>query len=234
MFPNISALSLVLPVRYLDNRLSAAKAREVSNNECRFFPSVHALYFYRSSWPFLRILLPSSLSVCLPASLQLVTTAEPDRRLAAIAYSLSASFSAKWNHRWRKKIEEKEDQNKILLMLGFFCCSYVLDHSVKIRLFLLSYPLFQVPPPLPRSLCHSVTFRSWKHRLVRSGLCQTWLCFDTVLWKPAVRGMLSRYAFSSVWSHGNELCALLKAVFCNPLTPTKLYTEAGSRINLWP
>jgi hypothetical protein len=84
------------------------------------FPSLHALYFYRSSWPFLRILLPSSLSVCLPTSLQLVTTAEPDRRLAALAYSLSALFSAKWKHRWRKKIGEKEDQNKILLMLGFF------------------------------------------------------------------------------------------------------------------
>jgi hypothetical protein len=65
MFPKISALSLVLPAGYLDNRLSAAKAREVNNNECRISPSVHALYFYRSSWPFLRILLPSSLSVCL-------------------------------------------------------------------------------------------------------------------------------------------------------------------------
>jgi len=120
MFPKIPALSLVLPARYLDNRPSAVKAREVNNNECRISPSVHALYFYRSSWPFLQILLPSSLSVCLPASLQLVTTAEPDRRLAALAYSLPTLFSAKWKHRLRKEIEEKEDQNKIILMLGLF------------------------------------------------------------------------------------------------------------------
>lgn len=188
----------------------------MSNIECRIFPSVQALYFYRSSWPFLRILLPSSLSVCLPASLQLVTTAEPDRRLAALAYSLSALFSAKWKHRWRMKMEEKEDRNKDTSYVRI-CCCYVPDHSVKIFLFLLSpsskYPLL--------CLAHSATFWSLKHPSVRSGLCQTWLYFDTVLWPPPARGMLSRYAFSSVWSHGNEMCALLKVVFCNLLTPSE-------------
>jgi hypothetical protein len=68
------------------------------------YASVHALYVFYSSWPFLRILLPSSLSVRLPASLQLVT-AEPDRRLAGSTYSLSALFSAKW----KAQEEEEED-----------------------------------------------------------------------------------------------------------------------------
>lgn len=136
--------SLILPGCYLDNRLPAAKAREVSNIECRFFLQyTHYIstVFLGPSYGFSCRL--RCLSVYLPASLQLVTTAEPDRGLS---YSLSALFSAKWNHRWRKKIGGKEDRNKILLMLGFFCCCYVPDHSVKILLFLLS-PSSNYPPP---------------------------------------------------------------------------------------
>jgi hypothetical protein len=38
MLPKLSALSFLLPATYLDNRLSAAKAREVRHIECRIFP----------------------------------------------------------------------------------------------------------------------------------------------------------------------------------------------------
>lgn len=118
----------------------------MSNIECRIFPRcTHYIstVLLGPSYGFsCRLRCPS---VCLPASLQLVTTAEPHRRLAALAYSSFALFSAKWKHRWRQNIGEKEDQNKILLMLGFFCCCYVPDHSVKILLFLVP-PFIQVPP----------------------------------------------------------------------------------------
>jgi hypothetical protein len=190
----------------------------VRNNECRIFPRcTHYISTVLRGPSFLRILLPSSLSVHLAASLQLVTTAEPDRLLVVPPYNLSALYSSKWKHRWKKKIVVKEDQGKIPLMLGFFC--------FLLRSWSLSYNPPPSPPPFitvpPLSLYHSATFRSWEHRSVRPRLCPTLLYeyFETVSLPPTDRGNVQ---FCVV----PRLCALLKAVFCNLLTPS----EANSRL----
>jgi hypothetical protein len=101
---------------------------------------MHALYVFYSSWPFLRVLLPSSLSVRLSSRFFAIGYCRT--RSAPCSFYLQfvrLTFSAKWKHRGKKKkIGVKEGQNKILLMLGFFCCCcYVPDHSVKIFLPLL-------------------------------------------------------------------------------------------------